>query len=560
MNKETKNCQNCKTDFTIEPEDFSFYEKIKVPPPTWCPTCRLVRRLAHRNERSLYKNTCGLCGASVITVYAKERGFIVYCNPCFFSDKWDAGEYGREYDFSRPFFEQFIELQKTIPQSALLQINCVDSPWVNYETDSKNCYLNVGGSLNKDCAYNQYGLKIIDSFDNFFMYVGDFCYDNTLCENGYQVTSSLHCHDCRNTHFSFDCKNCSNIIGCSGLRNKQYQIFNKQVTKEEYGAFVKENLNGSLANRRALFARARDLWRSVPQRATYIEHSNNVFGNIIKESRNVRECMSAEKCDNIKYCLYTLGLRDSMDTTSVWDGELNYEFMAGQHSSFSRFSKSTMDTSSDIQYSAFTQGSQHLFGCVNMRGKKYCILNTQYSKEEFEELRGKIIEHMSTMPYYDRSGREYTYGEFFPPEASPFAYEESTACEWFPKSKEDVRREGYNEMGENEVTKYEFSEYTIPDNIKDVGDEILEKTLKCEKSGKAYRIIPMELAFYRRFDLPIPRLAPFERHKERLAFLTRNNRKMMRVCGRCKKETESYYSEQEFPIVYCNECYTQFVA
>ena len=99
--------------------------------------------------------------------------------------------------------------------------------------------------------------------------------------------------------------------------------------------------------------------------------------------------MSAEKCDNIKYCLYTLGLRDSMDTTSVWDGELNYEFMAGQHSSFSRFSKSTMDTSSDIQYSAFTQGSQHLFGCVNMRGKKYCILNTQYSKEEFEELRGK---------------------------------------------------------------------------------------------------------------------------------------------------------------------------
>jgi hypothetical protein len=37
MKNETKNCQNCKNDFTIESEDFKFYEKIKVPPPTWCP-------------------------------------------------------------------------------------------------------------------------------------------------------------------------------------------------------------------------------------------------------------------------------------------------------------------------------------------------------------------------------------------------------------------------------------------------------------------------------------------------------------------------------------------
>lgn len=36
---ETKTCQNCKTRFTIEPEDFVFYEKIGVPAPTFCPEC-----------------------------------------------------------------------------------------------------------------------------------------------------------------------------------------------------------------------------------------------------------------------------------------------------------------------------------------------------------------------------------------------------------------------------------------------------------------------------------------------------------------------------------------
>ncbi|MFA6585673.1 MAG: cytochrome C551 [Candidatus Paceibacterota bacterium] len=45
MKSEIKTCQNCKKDFTIEPEDFNFYEKINVPPPTFCPECRMVRRL-----------------------------------------------------------------------------------------------------------------------------------------------------------------------------------------------------------------------------------------------------------------------------------------------------------------------------------------------------------------------------------------------------------------------------------------------------------------------------------------------------------------------------------
>ena len=35
MNQETKTCQNCKAQFIIEPDDFTFYEKINVPPPTW---------------------------------------------------------------------------------------------------------------------------------------------------------------------------------------------------------------------------------------------------------------------------------------------------------------------------------------------------------------------------------------------------------------------------------------------------------------------------------------------------------------------------------------------
>ncbi len=41
----TKNCQNCKKDFTIELEDFKFYEKMGLPLPRLCPNCRHYNRL-----------------------------------------------------------------------------------------------------------------------------------------------------------------------------------------------------------------------------------------------------------------------------------------------------------------------------------------------------------------------------------------------------------------------------------------------------------------------------------------------------------------------------------
>ncbi len=49
MKEETKTCQNCKKEFQIEPEDFAFYEKINVPPPTFCPECRMIRRMMFLN-------------------------------------------------------------------------------------------------------------------------------------------------------------------------------------------------------------------------------------------------------------------------------------------------------------------------------------------------------------------------------------------------------------------------------------------------------------------------------------------------------------------------------
>src|SRR3989344_1465820 len=101
MSRETKNCQNCKKEFAIEPEDFKFYEKISVPPPTWCPECQLMRRLIFRNEHNLYRRKESAEGKEIISMFAPDKPITVFSQDYWLSDKWDPLNYGWDYDFSK---------------------------------------------------------------------------------------------------------------------------------------------------------------------------------------------------------------------------------------------------------------------------------------------------------------------------------------------------------------------------------------------------------------------------------------------------------------------------
>ena len=143
MNAETKVCKNCSEEFTIEPDDFSFYGKLKVPPPTWCPHCRFVRKMVFINQRSLYKGVCGRCHVSMISMYHADTPIITWCPKCHLSDDWDARDYARDYDFSKNFFEQFRELKYSVPHRALDQNerNGESCEYANLCYSSKDVYL-----------------------------------------------------------------------------------------------------------------------------------------------------------------------------------------------------------------------------------------------------------------------------------------------------------------------------------------------------------------------------------------------------------------------------------
>ena len=231
INPETRVCQNCKKDFRIEPEDFVFYEKIKVPAPTFCPSCRFQRRLSFMNERVLYKRTCDLCKKNIITSFSPDSGLTVYCNSCWWSDNWDPLAFWQEYDSSRPFFLQLNDLIRRTPQVALEtdSSTLVNSDYVNHAATSKNCYLIFSADYCENVLHSSILIRNKDMMDCLMMSDSELCYFDVSAGRSYMTHFSEDCSDCRNVLFSKECVNCSNCFGCVNLRNKSCHIDRKSV-------------------------------------------------------------------------------------------------------------------------------------------------------------------------------------------------------------------------------------------------------------------------------------------------------------------------------------------
>jgi len=564
MYSKTRNRQNCKKNFLIDSEDFNCYEKIKVPPPTFCPECRNVQRMASRNVKSLYKRECDLCGKEVITRFSKNNKAKMYCKECWWGDKWDPLSFGIEYDFSKTFHEQFYKLLFSVPHISLLNNNMIDSDYCNMESDEKRCYLTFGGHYNEDCAFDEYSIEGKEVFDSYWSFKSEQCSNCIIIENCYKTFFSRECNSCIDTYFSFDCRNCFDVIACSGLRNKSYCIFNKQYTRDEYFK-IKNAMNfGSYKEILNLIEKSQKIWAENPRKNMSIVHSNDCTGNFIINSKNCKNVWHVEECENSKYLCNTAWEKECMDNTSSGQDELCYLCGSGGglYNSIAvlySFGKDVkkIKHSFNCGYSYTVLGCSDCFGCVGLRNKKYCILNKQYTKEEYECLLPKIVKHMNDVPFIDNTGKIYMYGDFFPNKFLLFSYNETVANDYYNKTKVEAEKEGFlwREEQENE---YNFSDYEIPDDIKDVSDNILEKVLKCEKSGKAFKITEQELSFYRKMNLPIPRISPFVRIKERVQSLP-PFKLFNRNCDKCGIEIESSYSKERPEIIYCEKCYQQEV-
>jgi len=588
--KEERICQNCKLTFLIEDEDFQFYKKINVPSPTWCPECRFKRRLNFRNERNLYKKPCALCNKIMITTFSPDNPRVTYCQECWWSDKWDPAEYGRPYDPSRTFFEQLNDLFNEVPLPALGNNypTLVNSEYVNESGSVKDSYLTFDADFCENAMYGTRLTHIKDSSDLYMSRDSDLGYENIACYRNSRIFFSEDCTDCVNIYFSKNMVNCQDCFGCAGLRNKQYHLWNRALTKEEYNEKLeafKKNMKTRMGVS-ALQEEALSIWESIPYKFFHGLGNNNVTGDYLYHSKNAKDSFQCQGLEDGRYCqlIKDGSVKDAYDYT-IWGANVQgiYECInVGENTANSKFNfVVALGNTMNAEYSMWSLNVANIFGCSGIRGKKYYILNKEYSKEEYELLRAQIISDMQKNPYIDNKGRVYGYGEFFPYELSSYAYNETNAMEYFPLTEEEAEAQGLRWRKESRSEyKITMSARDVPENIDDVSDSIINEVIECALCKRGYRIVSAELKLLKRFLFPIPQVCSECRHKRRFerinpmklwhrscqcAGTTSENRIYTNTAkhqheGKCTSEFETSYSPERKEIVYCEQCYQAEVA
>jgi len=322
-----------------------------------------------------------------------------------------------------------------------------------------------------------------------------------------------------------------------------------------------------------------------------IYHSNAATGNWIDNCKNTFDSFN---CNDVEDGRYLYGISRGKDLMDYWqwssDSELVYEAInTGIQCGRLKFVNECWNQFFDAEYSMNCHSAQHLFGCVGIRKGEYSILNQRYTKEEYEVLVTRIKKHMDEMLYRDAAGRTYGYGEYFPIEISPFAYNETMAQEFFPITKEEAMKQGYP-WREPETRNYTITLKTdaLPSAADSAGAEITKPVIGCEHAGActhqcttAFRILPEDLRFYSMLKVPLPQLCPNCRHANRLYLRNPLNLWNQKCQCRgasveggtyvntgthfhgnesCPNEFKTSHAPNRSETVYCEQCYQAEVA
>ncbi len=160
-------------------------------------------------------------------------------------------------------------------------------------------------------------------------------------------------------------------------------------------------------------------------------------GDFIWNSKDAKNCIQVYDSEHVRSLCHASG-KDCVRITSADNQERCYE--VGLCSDYpnpmygNKFCVNIYGKSSNLEYCDYCCACDDCFGCVGLNKKRFCILNKQYTQDEYYRHVGRLKEHM-------RATGEY--GKFFPAQCSPFGYNETYAQDFFPLKKDEAIARGF---------------------------------------------------------------------------------------------------------------------
>ena len=415
-------------------------------------------------------------------------------------------------DISDNFFDDFEKLFKKISLPWRLQFSALEnSHFSSTAKNAKNNYLSYNISNTEDVGYS-ISVKSNSKYVFNSTMVVDWCdsvYNSHAVFNGFKIFYSKYIHNSNNIWLSTNLMNCSECIFCDNLENKSYYIANKQYTKEEYKK-KKQEILSKKDNFDTWFRKINAKWINFGSKDVTgdgVINSNDVTnGSItynITDGNNVY--MSWEDEDN----------RYIYDSMFIWSWWWNHYYSSMDLAVCENIYCTILAVhSSNIYYSYFLENCSFCIWCIGLKNKSYCILNKQYTKEEWEILADKIFSQMHS---------EWILWDFFPGSINPFYFNDTIAWMLWDFTKQEVEEKWYLWRDEeikvdipassDIITIKELGEYQWYENWEwQINPGILQKVIK-DENGNYYKIIQMEYDFLVKHSIPLPILHWLDRMK-----------------------------------------------
>lgn len=500
-------CQISGQSFDISDEEIQFFQKMNLPLPLIAPKYRKASVLAFRNERNLYRRTCDATKKSIISIYPPDAPYPVYEYSFWTSDQWTPPQL--DYDPEKDFFEQYHELQKMTPRVNGFSPYNENSEYVSAAEKCKNCYMIFVSDRCEDCLYLDTSFGCRDCADLSYSHNCELCYESCDLKNCYHCRYSYLCENCSDVSFSFDMRGCRDCFLCFGLRNQQYCILNQPYSKEEYFQKMNEIDFTSFSVIETL--KKKFFETIMPKKYEKILNCENSDGNFLVNCRNCHECFDVEAGEDCRrVTVGANGIKDVYDTHGIVDGsELIFQCVSVTEGYLCHNMVGCWTTKNSC-YSEFLQGCSDCIGCISLKRRKYSILNKQYSKEEYEKIKGDICAKMG-----DR------FGSPFPLWLTSFSYLECAAPDYVSLSKEEVEQMGwrYDTGKKRELFAGDLrSTEEIPDKTSEFTPEHLKKVFQCPVTGRPFKVIEQELQLLKKVGAPIPRRHFDQRFRDRIRF------------------------------------------
>lgn len=294
---------------------------------------------------------------------------------------------------AQSFFKEFkriISSQPKTPLKILFSENC------EYGNDLYYCKDILYGFDSAKCTNSVY---IYDSFicdtcnDCDYAVESQLCYESVDPFKAYNCDYLDYCADIRDSAYCHWCWNSNNLFGCTNLQNKSFCIFNRQLTETEYKEKVKEYRKWP---QEKVFAVLEELKKRYPLTQTIEAYNENTtYGNYIHYNKNCYLCFDAAHNENCAYLYDSFYCANCFDMTYTSQTvELSYEAISSAHifnSNYIFWSKHCIDSS----YIFNSDNLKNCLGCVGLAHKQYCILNRQFTKEEYEKISSQILAELS---------------------------------------------------------------------------------------------------------------------------------------------------------------------